>query len=142
MKAVSRYDLIIVGAGACGLMTAGIAGKNGKKVLVLEKNPEAGKKLLITGGGRCNYTNLQVTAHDYVSSNRHFCKSILSRWTPKDTISYFQNLGIHPQFEPDGKVFTASSSAKKLRDALVSYAQKQHVEFSYNTTVEDIQKKK
>jgi len=75
------YDAVIVGGGACGLMCAVQAGYLGKKVLVLEKNDKAGAKILISGGGRCNYTNLYASPTNFLSQNEHFCTSTLARWT-------------------------------------------------------------
>ena len=82
-----NYDVIILGAGAAGLMCARVAARRGKKVLVLEKNLTPGKKILISGGGRCNFTNLHVTAENYLSQNPHFCKSALSQFNPDDFIA-------------------------------------------------------
>ncbi len=74
-------DVIIIGASASGLMCAIEAGKRGRKVLVLDHANKAGKKILMSGGGRCNFTNMAVDADHYISNNPHFCKSALSRYT-------------------------------------------------------------
>ncbi|MGB1310928.1 MAG: NAD(P)/FAD-dependent oxidoreductase [Leucothrix sp.] len=89
------YDVIIIGAGAAGLMCAIEAGKRGRRVLVLEKANKAGKKILISGGGRCNFTNLYTEPDAYLSNNPHFCKSALSRYTQWDFIGLVEkhNLG-------------------------------------------------
>ena len=84
------FDAIIIGAGACGLMCAVQAGYLGKRVLVLEKNDRPGAKILISGGGRCNYTNLYSSAQQFISQNEHFCKSAFAQWTIEDTVSYFE----------------------------------------------------
>lgn len=93
----SHYDVIILGAGAAGLMCAIEAGKRGKSVLVLEKANKAGKKILISGGGRCNFTNLYTEPDAYISNNPHFCKSALSRYTQWDFIALMDSyaLGWH-----------------------------------------------
>ena len=78
---MKQYDVIIVGAGAAGLMCAIEASKRGRKVLVLESSNKVGKKILISGGGRCNFTNLHIDPEAYLSQNSHFCKSALARYT-------------------------------------------------------------
>src|SRR3989442_14215813 len=80
------YDVVIIGAGAAGLMCALEAGKRGRSVLVLERNETAGKKIRISGGGRCNFTNLHTTADHFISANANFHKSALARYTPEDFI--------------------------------------------------------
>ena len=89
-----QFDAVIIGAGACGLMCAVQAGYLGKRVLILEKNEKAGAKILISGGGRCNYTNMYTTESNFISSNPHFCKSALSQFSVDDTISFFETYGI------------------------------------------------
>lgn len=88
------YDVIIIGAGAAGLMCAIEAGKRGRRVLVLEKANKAGKKILISGGGRCNFTNLYTEPDAYLSNNPHFCKSALSRYTQWDFIGLVEKYGL------------------------------------------------
>ena len=87
-------DLIVVGAGAAGLMCAITAAKRGRRVLVLERANKAGKKILMSGGGRCNFTNLHITPDRYLCANPHFCKSALSRYTQWDFISLVEKHGI------------------------------------------------
>lgn len=89
-----NYDSIIIGAGAAGLMCAIEAGKRGRKVLIIERAEKIGKKILISGGGRCNFTNLNVSAENFISNNPHFCKSALARYTPKDFIKLVEKHGI------------------------------------------------
>ena len=81
---LSEYDVIIIGAGASGLMCALTAGKRGRKVLVLDHANKIGKKIIISGGGRCNFTNMYTEPANYLSGNAHFCKSALSRYTQWD----------------------------------------------------------
>ena len=76
-----KFDIIILGAGAAGLMAALTAAQRNKSVLVLEKSNKAGKKILMSGGGRSNFTNLYVEAENFLSNNPHFCKSALTRYT-------------------------------------------------------------
>ena len=82
----SIYDVIIVGAGAAGLMCALTAGGRGRRVLLLDQDSEAGKKILISGGGRCNFTNINCGPENFLSGNPHFCKSALARYTQHDFI--------------------------------------------------------
>src|SRR3546814_13327233 len=77
----TEYDVIVLGAGAAGLMCAAVAGQRGRKVLLIEHADEPGKKIIISGGGRCNFTNLHTAPDRYLSSNPHFAKSALSRYT-------------------------------------------------------------
>ena len=77
-----KYDVIILGAGAAGLMCAMEAGKRGRRVLVLERADRIGKKILISGGGRCNFANLHTSPENFLSANRHFAKSALAHYTP------------------------------------------------------------
>ena len=89
-KLLETYDVVIIGGGACGLMCAVHAGFLGKRALILEKNDQVGAKILISGGGRCNYTNLYSSAANFISQNEHFCKSAFSQWTVDDTIAFFE----------------------------------------------------
>ena len=80
----SHYDVIIIGAGAAGLMCAATAGYRGRRVLVLDHANKPGKKILMSGGGRCNFTNLNSTPANFLSDNPHYCISALKRYTPQD----------------------------------------------------------
>ncbi len=82
-----KFDAIIIGAGAAGLFCAIEAGKRGRKVLLIEHNAQVGRKIIISGGGRCNFTNLNVRPENFVSNNPHFCKSALARFTSEDFIN-------------------------------------------------------
>jgi predicted flavoprotein YhiN len=89
MRMGDNFDAVIIGGGACGLMCAVQAGYLGKRTLILEKNEKIGAKILISGGGRCNYTNLYASESNFISGNPHFCKSAFSQFTVDDTISFF-----------------------------------------------------
>jgi predicted flavoprotein YhiN len=108
-------DLIIIGAGAAGLLCAITAAKRGRKVLVLERANKVGKKILMSGGGRCNFTNLYISPDRYLSANPHFCKSALSRYTQWDFIALVEKHGIE-YFEKEttnglsGQLFCRESS--------------------------------
>ncbi|PRD56306.1 NAD(P)/FAD-dependent oxidoreductase [Sphingobacterium gobiense] len=109
------YDAIIIGGGACGLMCAVQAGLLGKRTLVLEKNDRAGAKILISGGGRCNFTNLYTAPENFITENPHFLHTALSRWTVDDTISFFENFGeIQGQEKTLGQLFPKSNKAKDV----------------------------
>ena len=107
-------DAIIIGAGACGLMCAVQAGYLGKKVIVLEKNEKPGAKILISGGGRCNYTNQSATPEQFISVNPHFIKSAFNQWTVDDTISFFETYGITGKEKTLGQLFPDDKNAKDV----------------------------
>ena len=112
------YDAIILGAGAAGLMCAAEAGKAGLRVAVLEKAEKPGKKILISGGGRCNFTNIHTTASNYLSANPHFAKSALSRYSPQDFIDLVEAHGIAWHEKTLGQLF-CDGSAKQIVQMLL-----------------------
>ncbi|MBW4889625.1 NAD(P)/FAD-dependent oxidoreductase [Mucilaginibacter sp. HMF5004] len=114
LKKQTYFDAIIVGGGACGLMCAVQAGYLGKKTLILEKNDKPGAKILISGGGRCNYTNMYATDQQFISANPHFCKSAFSQWTVEDTIIFFETYGIEGQEKTLGQLFPTTNNAKDI----------------------------
>ncbi len=101
----AAYDAIILGAGAAGLMCAMEAGRRGRRVVVLERAERIGKKILISGGGRCNFTNLYCRPENFISANPHFAKSALARYTPADFISLVENHGIAYHEKTLGQLF-------------------------------------
>ncbi len=98
-------DAVIIGAGAAGLMCAIEAGRRGRRVVVLEHNAQIGRKILISGGGRCNFTNRHTTAENFVSANPHFAKSALARYTPRDFIAMVERHGIPYHEKTLGQLF-------------------------------------
>ena len=110
-------DVIIIGAGAAGLMCAREAGKRGRSVLLLERNSSIGEKIRISGGGRCNFTNVNTTADNYLSSNPHFCISALARTTPKDFIALLEQHTIFYHEKTLGQLF-CDGSAQQIIDML------------------------
>src|SRR2546425_11443155 len=84
---IQKFDAIVLGSGAAGLICAIEAGKRGRRVVVLENAERIGKKILISGGGRCNFTNIHCRPENFISSNPHFCKSAPARYTPADFIA-------------------------------------------------------
>ena len=113
MSAASSHDAIIVGAGAAGLYCAAIAGQRGRKVLLLDHSPKPGAKILISGGGRCNFTNVGATSANFLSANPHFAKSALSRHTPADFIALVDRHGIAWHEKTLGQLF-CDGSAKQV----------------------------
>ncbi|MGI9202971.1 MAG: NAD(P)/FAD-dependent oxidoreductase [Woeseiaceae bacterium] len=107
---MGTFDVVIVGGGAAGLMCAIAAGNRGRRVLVVEKSNKIGKKILMSGGGRCNFTNLDCGPANFVSANRHFCKSALSRFTPADFLSLVEKHNIPYHEKTAGQLFCDRSS--------------------------------
>jgi len=105
-----QYDAIILGAGGAGLMCAAIAGQRGRRVLLIDHAPEPGRKILISGGGRCNFTNLDVAPDRYISANPHFARSALSRYTAADFIALVDRYGIAWHEKTLGQLFCDGSA--------------------------------
>jgi hypothetical protein len=103
-------DVVVIGGGAASLMCAIEAGKRGRRVLVIERNDRVGKKILISGGGRCNFTNLHVSSDNFQSANPHFCKSALARYSPSDFIAMVERHGIAYHERELGQLFCDRSS--------------------------------
>jgi predicted Rossmann fold flavoprotein len=116
---VKQYDVLIIGAGAAGLICAIECSRRGRSVLVLEKNNRAGKKILISGGGRCNFTNLYANPEAYISNNPHFCKSALSRYTQWDFVSMMDKHKLKWHEKTLGQLFCDTKSVAVL-DMLLS----------------------
>jgi hypothetical protein len=106
------FDVIVLGAGAAGLMCAIEAGKRGCRVAVLERADRIGKKILISGGGRCNFTNLHCRPEDFLSANPHFAKSALARFTPADFIALVEKHGIRYHEKTLGQLFCDRSASE------------------------------
>ena len=136
----SKTDVVIIGASASGLMCAIEAGKRGRKVIVLDHANKAGKKILMSGGGRCNFTNMDVDAGNFISHNQHFCKSALSRFTQWDFIAMVNAHNI-PYHERDlGKLF-CDDSAKDILNMLLAECEKSKAKIQLNCEIKDIEKK-
>lgn len=110
---MSDFDAIVLGAGAAGLFCAATAGQRGKRVLLLDHNAEAGRKILISGGGRCNFTNVHTAPDRYLSANPHFAKSALARYSPADFIKLVDGYGIAWHEKTLGQLF-CDQSAKQI----------------------------
>jgi len=134
---MQNYDVIVIGAGAAGLMCAAEAGKRGRTVLLLDHAEKAGKKIRISGGGRCNFTNLYASADDFLSQNPHFCKSALARFTQYDTLEMFENQGIAWHEREHGQLF-CDESAQHVVDMLVEKNVKNNVKIQLHTKIDEI----
>jgi predicted Rossmann fold flavoprotein len=134
-----KTDVLIIGASAAGLMCAIEAGKRGRKVIVLDHANKPGKKILMSGGGRCNFTNTEISANNFISHNRHFCKSALSRYTQWDFIAMVNEYQI-PYHERDlGKLF-CDDSAKDILNMLLAECEKVNVTIQLDCDVKNIEK--
>jgi predicted Rossmann fold flavoprotein len=133
------YNVVIIGAGSSGLMCAAQAGKRKKKVLVLDHGPTSGRKILMSGGGRCNFTNKQVRSEHYISSNPHFCKSAISRYTSRDFMNLVDGYGISYEERSHGQLF-CTGKASQILDMLETECQKAKVRICVNTPVLKIEK--
>src|ERR1700737_4637506 len=120
--AMEAFDVVILGAGAAGLMCAISAGRRGRRVLLLEHGEQAGAKILISGGGRCNFTNLEVTPERFISANPHFCKSALSRYTERDFIAMVERHRIRYHEKTLGQLFCDGSAREILAMLLAECA--------------------
>jgi hypothetical protein len=131
------FDAIILGAGGAGLMCAAIAGQRGRRVLVIDHADAPGKKILISGGGRCNFTNVHAAAERYVSSNPHFAKSALGRYRPEDFLALVERHGIAWHEKTLGQLF-CDGSAKQIVAMLLDECDRGPVEIALGAPITDI----
>ena len=131
----AHTDVLIIGASAAGLMCAIEAGKRGRKVTVLDHANKPGKKILMSGGGRCNFTNTDISAANYISHNPHFCKSALSRYTQWDFIALVNAYRITYHERDLGKLF-CDISAKDILNMLLAECEKVNVDIRLNCNIE------
>jgi predicted Rossmann fold flavoprotein len=125
---METFDVVVIGAGGAGMMCAREAGKRGRKVAVIDHAGKVGAKILISGGGRCNFTNTGAGPENYVSQNPHFCKSALSRFTPADFIALVKEHGIPYHEKKLGQLF-CDRSAKDIVEMLVSECETAETKF-------------
>ena len=118
MTTMHQFDVVIIGAGAAGLFCAGVAGQAGLKVLIIDHNDKVAEKIRISGGGRANFTNKDVSPANFLSENPHFCRSALSRYTPRDFIALMDKHGISHHEKHKGQLF-CDNSAQDLIDMLL-----------------------
>jgi predicted Rossmann fold flavoprotein len=132
-----NFDAIVLGAGAAGLLCAIEAGKRGKSVAVLEGGEKAGKKILISGGGRCNFTNLHCRPEDFLSENEHFAKSALARYTPADFIALVEKHGIPYHEKTLGQLF-CDRAASDITTMLEQECQEAGVRIFLNSACKEV----
>ena len=128
---VSEFDVVVLGAGAAGLMCAASAGQRNRRVLLLEHNAQPGRKILISGGGRCNFTNIHCTPQNFISENPHFAKSALARYQPGHFLELVEHRGIRWHEKTLGQLF-CDHSARQILDMLLFECERGHVELRLN----------
>jgi predicted Rossmann fold flavoprotein len=136
---VRFIDVVIIGAGAAGLMCALTAAARGRQVLLIEHANKAGKKILMSGGGRCNFTNMYTDPANFFSQNPHFCKSALARYTPWDFTAMVSEHGVPYHEKKLGQLFCDNKS-RDIRDMLLDECQRAGVDLRLDTAVQQIEK--
>lgn len=142
MIMINKYDLIVVGGGASGMMAAGRAGERGLRVLLLEKNKQLGKKILITGNGRCNILNAIEDEHvllEKYGDSKRFLYSLFARFGEKDAFDFFNSHGLPLVIEASNRVFPKSQKAMDVVDFLVNYMRHNNVEIRTDCKVSNVQ---
>jgi predicted Rossmann fold flavoprotein len=134
---LNHYDVIVIGGGASGLMCASVAGQRGRRVLVLDSSNKVGKKILMSGGGRCNFTNMDVQPEHFLSQNEHFCISALNRYTQWDFLALVAKYQIAYHERLHGQLF-CDTSAKEILRLLLSECERGKVEIRTHCTIERI----
>ena len=132
-------DVLIIGAGAAGMMCGIEAGKRNRKVILLDHGEKIGRKILISGGGRCNFTNINASANNFVSQNPHFCKSALARYTAQDFIDLVKSRHIKFHEKKLGQLF-CDNSAQEIVDLLLKDCQKAANQFVLGCKTETIKR--
>jgi len=139
MESPKDFDVVVLGGGAAGLMCAIEAGKRGRRVALLERASRCGKKILISGGGRCNFTNLHCRPENFISANPHFAKSALARYAPADFIALVEKHGIRYHEKTLGQLF-CDGSAREILDMLERECAAAKVEIFVDAKVEEVAK--
>ena len=132
-------DVVIIGAGAAGMMCAIEAGKRGRRVLLLDHAEKLGEKIRISGGGRCNFTNIDARPENFLSANPDFCRSALARYTPRDFIALVEKHGIAWHEKKLGQLF-CDGSAQQIIDMLKTECDNAHVRWCMPAKVTSIEK--
>jgi predicted Rossmann fold flavoprotein len=133
----SHYDAIILGAGGAGLMCAAVAGQRGRRILLVDHSDRPGKKILISGGGRCNFTNVDAAPDRYLSANPHFAKSALGRYTPQDFLALVDRYGIAWHEKTLGQLF-CDGSARQIVSMLQEECEAGKVECRLGRSIADV----
>lgn len=131
---MAEYDAIVLGAGAAGLMCAAVAGQRGRRVLVIDHAEKAGKKILISGGGRCNFTNIGTSPDRFLSANPHFARSALARYTPADFLALVERYGIAWHEKTLGQLF-CDGSARQIVAMLLDECDKGRVDIALGQAI-------
>ncbi len=134
-----KYDIVIIGAGPAGIMAAITAKQNGASVILIEKNPAIGRKILATGNGRCNITNRLAKVENYHGSNPEFIGSVLKSFDQHETIKFFENLGLILKEEDRGRMFPRTNQATSVVDILSHELSRLEVEIKLNSEVKKIE---
>ncbi|MEI3850332.1 MULTISPECIES: NAD(P)/FAD-dependent oxidoreductase [Ensifer] len=134
-----KKDVVIIGAGAAGMMCAIEAGKRGRRTAVLDHAKAPGEKIRISGGGRCNFTNIHAGPKNFLSANSHFCKSALARYTPRDFLGLVEKHGIAWHEKTLGQLF-CDHSAKDIIRMLLAEMRDVHAELRLETTIESVER--
>lgn len=135
------YDVIVIGGGPAGMMATGRAAEQGARVLLLEKNESLGKKLLITGGGRCNVTNAEADIRVLLEKFKEaspFLFSPFSQWNNHDALNFFESRGMKTKIENEGRVFPVSDSAQSVWNVMQAYIKNPHVTIKYHASAQEI----
>src|SRR5438477_1440256 len=134
-----KFDVLVLGAGAAGLLCAIEAGKRGRRVAVLEHADRIGKKILISGGGRCNFTNMHCRPENFISSNEHFAKSALARYTPADFIALVEKHRIPYHEKTLGQLF-CDRAADDITNMLEAECQAAGASIFLNSQILDVRR--
>ncbi|MCL5795546.1 MAG: aminoacetone oxidase family FAD-binding enzyme, partial [Patescibacteria group bacterium] len=140
-KSEQQFDIAVIGGGPAGMMAAGIAAQNGAKVILIEKNDRLGKKLLITGKGRCNITNAANDARTFIKelgSNGPFLFSALNTFSNNDTINFFHKYNVKTKVERGLRVFPVSDNATDVLNALINFLKKNKVTIATGVKITDL----
>lgn len=131
------YDVIIIGAGAAGLMCAAVAGARGRSVLLIERANKPGKKILMSGGGRCNFTNLDIQTDNFISDNPHYCKSALQQYTQFDFIELVNQYSIKWHEKTQGQLF-CNDSSKDILNMLLAECERSGIKPMTSCNIESV----
>lgn len=137
--AKNHFDVVVIGAGAAGMMCAAVAGQRGRRVLMIDHASKLAEKIRISGGGRCNFTNLHAGPANFISENPHFCKSALSRYTPQDFLSLIKRYNIAYHEKHKGQLF-CDHSAEDIIGMLKAECDRGHVQWRMPCSVDDVSK--
>ena len=140
IKEEDKYDVAVIGAGPAGIMASCIAAEFGAKVLLVEKNKQLGKKLLLTGNGRCNITNAEFNLRELVKNynNGEFLFHALSVFGPREVVNFFEEIGVEIKIENNKRVFPASGGANGVLTALSKYLAENNVKIIFDSEVKDV----